>query len=498
MFQLLQPIWLYAIAGIALPLFIHLWNVRGGKKLLIGSVSLIDESSRQQGRSLRFTEILLLIIRCLLIISLAFLLARPSWKKQLSSTSEKGWILIEKESVHEAYKNFKPSIDSLLSAGYSFHYFNKGFSQARFEDALTTSDSISQVESSYWTLLKELNEQVPADLPVHLYTDNKLKRFFGKRPEVSMLLTWNTFRSADTLSREGVQAFRTPTDSIRIISAISSSSATFYTSENIPKTGSSQYTLLDNKIQVSGNNTKREIDLDTSSLHITIYTDQFATDAHYVKAALEAIQQYTQRDMQVLFVNQLAEIKSGLDWLFWLSEKPVAPPQVANNIFVYEKGTEEQVDSWMTGMDDFGINQEFVKLTRRIKIPATTQDNFETIWKDGFGSPLLTKVKAKPNMYYYFSRFNPDWNDLPWSSQFAEMLFNLVIDQENAAVNKLDNRMIAGAQMQPIIKNEKKLFDKQKFVNTTDLGKFFWLAAFVIFCIERFLSLRKHNKKLYA
>ena len=103
MFQLLNPIWLFGISGMIIPILIHLWNVKKGKTLKIGSVNLLDESSRQNARSLRLLDLLLLLLRCLLIIILSIFLSEPLWVSSNSSDQKGGWILIEKENFTETY-----------------------------------------------------------------------------------------------------------------------------------------------------------------------------------------------------------------------------------------------------------------------------------------------------------------------------------------------------------------------------------------------------------
>ena len=123
MFQLLNPIWLFGISGIIIPLLIHLWNVKKGKTLKIGSVSLLGESSRQNARSLRLLDLLLLLLRCLLIIIVSILLAEPVWISSNSASRKGGWILIEKDNFTETYSNFQKEIDSLDQAGFDLHLF---------------------------------------------------------------------------------------------------------------------------------------------------------------------------------------------------------------------------------------------------------------------------------------------------------------------------------------------------------------------------------------
>ena len=489
MFQLLQPIWLFAISGIAIPIIIHLWNNRKGKTLKVGSILLVQESATQQARSFRLTQLFLLMLRCLLIIILSLLIAQPVWKTNLTSVNEKGWLLIEKQKVQEAYKNFKPTIDSLISSGYKFHYFNIGFKPDKLENALKVIDNGPDQELSYWTLLQELNEQVPAELPVYLFTNNQLKRFHGTRPEISMNLNWSTYTSGDTMANKLASAYKTSADSLRIISVNSKPTATVYYYENITGNGNNKYKLMhsDGKIFISSISDTAKLEIDTSKLNITIYTDQFTNDANYLKAAFEAIRQYTQRTINITNIGNVADIKPGTNWLFWLSEKPLPAQPLPARIFIYEKGKEQLTNSWIATRDNLAVNNEPISLSRTIR-KASSANGFQTVWKDGFGNTLLGLERTENLIYHFYSRFNPEWNNLAWSPQFVEMIFDLLI-QPNIDIKNFDKRIIDAEQLQPQHAQVSKAFDKEKFVEITDLARVFWLIAFIIFSIERYLSL---------
>ncbi len=496
----MQPTWLFAIAGIVIPVIIHFWNIRDGKILQVGSILLLKETATQQARSLRLKDILLLILRCLLIIVLAFLIAKPQWKKQLSATSEKGWIMMEKQCINETYKNFKPIIDSLIMTGYKFHYFKKGFKPGNLKDALKASDDTStEVDASYWALLKQLNEQVPAELPVYLFTDDKLRRFAGRRPELQMNLKWMTYTSRDTVIKYIAKAYKTISDSIRVIVANSKPAATINTFENVALTDNNSHFLLinkNNKVFLSGRDStlKNSVQIDTTTININIYTDQYTTDANYLKAAIDAIEQYTGLKIKASVINNINAINPGTDWLFWLSEKALPFQQLPSKVFIYEKGKEQQIYSWIIPAHTLSIDKEDVQLSRFIQNNSTARNNFETLWKDGFGHPLLTLEKTGNNYtYYFYSRFNPSWNDLPWNSHFVEMVFDLLVEPD-PRIKKFDNRIIDKAQLHPEIAKEGKAFGKQDFVETVDITEAFWLLAFIIFCIERYISLtNKHE-----
>src|SRR3954464_3767664 len=98
----LNLIWLFAIAAVVIPVAIHLWNIRPGKVLKVGSISLIDPASRKSSRSFKLLDIPLFILRCLLLLALALLLSMPVWQKKLQAAKVKGWVLVPKESFADS------------------------------------------------------------------------------------------------------------------------------------------------------------------------------------------------------------------------------------------------------------------------------------------------------------------------------------------------------------------------------------------------------------
>ena len=495
MLQLLQPIWLYAIAAIAIPIIIHLWDVRGGKKLKVGSILLIEESAKLQGRSLRLTELLLLILRCLLIILLAISLCKPVFKRQLTVAGEKGWLMIQREDLPNIYKLHRPLIDSLTKAGFRFHYFEKGFAEDELANAIQNADSLyREREADYWILLKQLNEVVPGELPVHVFAHKSLKGFNGRRPSLSMSLIWHGSTSKDTIRSAMAAVYKMHTDSIRVLTAHSSKKSLLFSRQTIAQDGDGPFTINNNRVTDKRAAVPMTLDVDTSGLEIIIFPDQNFADANFLKTALQAVQAYTQRNITIEIVTNAAEIKSKPDWLFWLSEKPVPVHASAKNLFLYATGKVQAVNSWIRTVSNAGVEQEPIVLSRRIQTPSNDKDS-NIIWSDGFGNEILSLDKKSTSVYLFYSRLNPAWTDLPWSSYFAEMIFHLIIPLHDMG-NKFDDRVISDKQAQPDMITDKKLFDNLKFTENIDLRKYVWLLAFLLFALERFLSLK--DKRVYA
>ena len=73
----LNPFFLWSSLAIAIPVAIHFWHQKRGKPLPWAATQWLTEARQQQSRGLRLDTIWLLLVRCLLLISLAILLAKP-------------------------------------------------------------------------------------------------------------------------------------------------------------------------------------------------------------------------------------------------------------------------------------------------------------------------------------------------------------------------------------------------------------------------------------
>lgn len=500
MFEFVQPLWMLAASGIIIPVLIHLWNVREGKTLKIGSVSLLVQSSRQAARSFRLREIPLLVLRCLVILLLSTLMAEPYWLQTRKPTQQKGWILLEKTSSREVYARFRTQIDSLAKAGFQLHYFENGFPLTNMENIQTAQDS-GYTTSSYWTLLQTLHRQVPLNMPVYLYTGNRLNRFTGNRPQLVMNLHWQTYTPADSLSAWLVSAQLTSSDSIKITKAACRPEALEYTNEYIAATRAAQsgYTLDfgHGKLLLSsaGSLNSSPVEVDTAAMRMMIYTDRYGSDAAYLQAAIRAVQQYSNRRIQVQLTSRAGNMPLGYDWLFWLSDKPLPPSIACSNIFLYTTGKQQQMHSWMM-QHDVESSAEPIAVYKTIADTANT-GTAEVIWDDGFGYPLLTKrMENNKAVFSFYSRFNPQWNDLPWSSRFPVWLLQILLpEQQDESLGYKDKRTIDEQQLAPFITQAGNTATAKDEVQKTGLSKALWVAAFITLLLERIISFRNKHVK---
>ncbi|HQS51544.1 MAG TPA: BatA domain-containing protein, partial [Daejeonella sp.] len=430
MFQLLNPIWLFGISGITIPLLIHLWNVKKGKTLKIGSISLLGESSRQNARSLRLLDLLLLLLRCLLIIIVSILLAEPVWISPNGPDQKGGWILIEKENFTETYSNFQKEIDSLDQAGYDLHLFEAGFKPEdlnKLKDSEIIRDS-TDAQLSYWSLLRMLDQEIPSGKEAYIFTANRLNRFKGERPEIVTKLKWKTYIPKDS-STKWIESAWFTNDSIRAIIAQTEPKGLKKIPVNIdPSNRNAAFTIdiQDGNTSLSFKNTsaseQKPVRIDTSTIRIAVYADNFKKDAEYLNAAIRAIQKYTQRKIELSQVSSGA-INGSQNIVFWLSEKMPPESQIRNlragsTLFIYERGKTEEVNSLIV-LPEHSLQKEEIALRKRIPIAERSKNNY-AVWEDGFGQPLLDlEITNRVKLYHFYSRFNPEWNGLVWNEDFA-------------------------------------------------------------------------------
>lgn len=496
MLQLLNPIWLFALFGIIVPLIIHLWNVKKGKTLKIGSIQLFGESSQQSARSLKLMDLLLLLLRCLLLILLALILAKPIWNGLYGEKSKSGWIIIEQEFSKEIYSNFKPEIDSLINLGHKIHYFEPEFKEINSSEITSskTNAENKNSKSSYWSLLSLLNEKIPHNTEVFLFTGNRLNKLGSDRPEISFTLNWKTINPPDSLSSWIENAWLEDSGNIRAIIANSSPTKTSYTFEIIdPSIKNNRYIL-----NFENGNTKltlkdgesSSIIIDTSSIKIAVYQDKFKLDVKYLKAGIAAIQSFTKRKIEIAdFKNQ--NIPVGFNIVFWLSEEQIPETIKAKNIiFSYAKGEISNKKSQLI-TNKSNLNSE-VELFKRIKKNNNTKDEI-SIWEDGFDNPILNKVpKQNYSELHFYSRFNPEWNELVWSNDFPKVLIDIILSTKNKS-HDLDKRKFSEEEMKPIFSTGKEKLNKDGGSTQINLENQFWLALILIFMAERYLSFKKNR-----
>ncbi len=458
---LLYPLGLLAFAGLIIPVLIHLWSVKKGKVLKIGSIALLGENATASSKSISITDIILFILRCLVIILIAFVLAEPYLKKTTANQKNAGWILVDKTQFGKAYQGNRSKIDSLLNLGFELRDFNLGFKQINLDDTASKNGNVPAEILTYTSLLNQLNAEIPIGYSAHVFASRKVFNFEGNLPNPKFKLVWNDLSTSDTL-KTWATTFLSKT-----YEGKSTPSATSYTgnlSQNLP------------------------------IIKAVIYAGN-SDDSKYIKAALNAISDFTKRKIEVNNWNSLSS--SQADLLFWLSDQPIVLPkhQKGANLLTYQKGKNVTLNSTLQLSSN---PNESIELYKRIRPDGLKG---ATIWTDGFGDPILIKEdKEALNHFHFYSRFNPQWTDLVWSEQFVQALIPVVLGAQNDVDfgfenHDADQRVIAKQQL---TSSTYKAAGVLNISSTQDITKWVWAIAFIFLIIERILSLRKKANSSYV
>ncbi|GAB3934243.1 BatA domain-containing protein [Mucilaginibacter myungsuensis] len=500
---LASPLWLFALAAIGIPVVIHLWNIRPGRTLKVGSISLFKESSPKSSRSFKLTDILLLALRCFLLALIVLLFTGPVWKQRSEAGIIKGLILIPGANLTETYRTFQPKIDSLIKAGYEPRYFRADLKMIDLQKDLKTGGTGWTDDMNYWTVLKQVQFKVNRTLRLQIFTPNAISHFEGERPTTSHYINWNSYTPIYRNEHGAAPpdaaawiagAWLTQAGDIRLIKGTANSTGTAFEYDNaaigavstkyITGVGApgEPYISLKSDPEV-------EITVDTAYKYVAIYADD-KQDANYLRSALQAVAQLTQQKTMIRMYDRPQAIPPEQDWLFWLSDKPIgADNRQHKNVFKYDTGKilvdESRLSDHNSGLAPQG--ETTIRLHRRI----ASSLKGEPIWTDSYGNAILTKEMGTTNVYHFRSRFNPQWSDLVWSEEFPKWIMGLT-DNIKTKASTHERRALAEAQIQPIFTNNAP---KAGGPNTADspLNNYLWVALAITFMAERWLSTRNNR-----
>ncbi len=494
-----------AMAAIAWPVFLHFWNDRQGRVLRIGSVALLERSSPRRSWSRRLSEWLLLLLRCLLLVLLALLLAGPSWKKTATSSGIKGWLLTTPIDSSDIRRLYSPLIDSLSKAGYERHDFTTNGSSTDPDGAFNLDNEGAANTGnlrSEWGAFRSADREAPAGMTFVIITPALANLFHGARPISDRTVRWLTYIPQDSTRHWIASAWLSSPDSLRITEGLSDPGGTWFQYHELavrPGTdGDFRIGLTEGRLSVAMDSQPPVI-VDTAALHIAVYADpDRRQDSRYIAAAIRACGLFVKKRMRVdvTAAGAAANPAPSTDWLFWLSSRPV-PGTTALHILQYEPGHPVAIDTWMQGVGG-------VKITQYVSdnIAATSSDTisakFTPIWQDGFGHPLLNEENiAGRSVYHFYSRFDPAWSGLVWSPRFPTLLGDLLFHSDatttgtasHAPADSNDRRVLDPEQALPI-KGPFQPDSDHRAAITIDLAPAMGIFLLLLFIAERIISFR--------
>ncbi|CAN5454882.1 hypothetical protein BH09BAC3_BH09BAC3_15050 [soil metagenome] len=286
--QFLNPIFLWGLLGLFIPIGIHLLSRKEGKVIKLGSLRHLQETSTKQFKGIKLNELVLLSLRCLLIVIFCSLLSGLYW----NSSGTKKWILVEKGI--ESQNNVL--LDSLKDQGYELHWLSRGLPSLTLKD---TSGFTSEI--SYTQAIEDLNKRQVSEAIV--FAKNNPTKFAGPRTSLPPGIRWISVASEP----QDYTLFKLQ----------------FKTDSAVVRKGHTDYAQTAYADEKIGNaSTKNE---DLREINVALISDEhYQYDKKIMKVALEVIGAAFYYKLNVTEYTSVDQLKNdSLQWIIWLSDKAI-------------------------------------------------------------------------------------------------------------------------------------------------------------------------------
>jgi hypothetical protein len=152
----LNPIALWGLTALIIPVIIHLWSKNKTKEIAFGSIRFLKESSTLQSKKIQFSELPLLLLRLMILGLLVMLLAK--WGNVSEVEKEKALLLGEGIEVPKTYEEEEIRVLNTAKFGHN---------------------------SNQWYLLKKISQDYP-EIDSLIYINNFIDNdFIGAIPKLN-------------------------------------------------------------------------------------------------------------------------------------------------------------------------------------------------------------------------------------------------------------------------------------------------------------------------
>lgn len=450
MLQISSPYLLWGLFGLLLPLAIHLWNRKEGKKIQVGSIKWLIKGEKQRFNTLQFSDLLLFLVRSLLIALFALLLTRPFFtdnSKKEAPLPQK-WILIASDNLAPSIQS---EIEQLALNGYERRYLQPNFPITFIENYNTTN---------IWKLLEALDQDPNRPDSVLIYTTASYKIIEGRKPKVSIPIEWRLLPMKESTQHFLLDSWGID-NAIKAIIGTTTNEQTVF-NEVVLEKGQESFQLAnypklmiaekgERKVIYFENTPRRQLPItEEETLVINIFYDQaYQRDAQVLKIALETIRRFTGRAISIknqsikTFVNKEDPF---FNKIFWLSKKEILPNLMAERIIQYEPN--EAI------VDDF----EYV-------------DNKLVVLRKELGSE---KMNFQNNQFFL--------------QELLTVLFKSELMDYQKIIAQNESRSIVEKQFLPLKKSSEKTITLSEATSKQFLHFPLWLGLMGLFVLERFMS----------
>jgi hypothetical protein len=207
MMEFLQPALLWGTLAVAIPIAIHFWHQKKGKVIAWAATQWLLEKSQQPQRGLHLDQLLLLALRCLILITLAFLLSEPLFKLNAASATLQKVHLVQPDTF--VVDNYRFELKEAQNEGEAIYWLTPALSPA---DELTPPATDGTLLSGP-LLQKSMNQLSRDGVELHLYVKNS--RRITPLPFIQTPIEFELHSVPDTVSR-AIRPYRVVADNQKL------------------------------------------------------------------------------------------------------------------------------------------------------------------------------------------------------------------------------------------------------------------------------------------
>ncbi len=191
--EFINPLMLWGSLAISIPIIIHFWHQKRGKVIEWAATQWLVEKNLQQARGIRLDNILLLILRCLLLLTLCFFLSKPILKWLNSDKITKKIHLVQPNVL--VTENFKFEIESALKKGEKCYWVHSKVQSIQDPNQLPNQEKFDA--NSLQNAVNKISQRIDNEI-VELYFINN--RELNLLPHIFVPTAFNIHSILDSSS----------------------------------------------------------------------------------------------------------------------------------------------------------------------------------------------------------------------------------------------------------------------------------------------------------
>jgi hypothetical protein len=389
----LNPIYLWALLGLLVPIAIHLWSKKEGKTIKVGSIELLRESESKQTSSIKPNELWLLLLRMLVISLVTLILAEPQLK--LKSKNAAVTYLIEPSLLKlEKASSILNSIDDSGNIKLLMPNFPE-LTNINLENVTTKTPN-------YWQLAEEM-QNIASDSIV-VYTKALASGFKGMRPSIHKNIEWILIDTEESIEKLPIKATKIDTN-VELLTMFSTDKNTSFEKILVKE---SDYDVADLEI-VTENPVKI----------LLFYEDVFTNDSRFLEASLSAASIHINRTFDITKTQETQDLNfESFDVVIWLAKNNQVPNGInklleyksdnLSNSLIVESSTKNQF--YLTthlntenSVENHLPEQLLNILDLNTGLNKVIQENDKRVFSKAELLPTFSAVKAKNKSSNYLS-----------------------------------------------------------------------------------------------